>query len=97
MKANVDTILIGVGPMEEGKAGEAAADAALDYLAVGEVGYEGLAGNLDDLYLNVISARRVSKSIPVSGMPVPRCPHCGYLTEGIYFYPEVLKYGKNSH
>lgn len=57
----------------------------------------GIATNLDDLYLNVISARRVSKSIPVSGMPVPRCPHCEYLTEGIYFYPEVLKYGKNSH
>ena len=57
----------------------------------------GIAANLDDLYLNVISARRVSKSIPVSGMPVPRCPHCEYLTEGIYFYPEVLKYGKNSH
>ena len=54
----------------------------------------GIPIKLDELYLNVISARRISKSIPVAGMPVPRCPHCEYLTDGIYFYPEVLKYGK---
>lgn len=53
--------------------------------------------DLGELYLNVISAKRISKSVPVAGMPVPRCPHCKYLIEGIYFYLEVLKYGKKDH
>ncbi|XBX03652.1 YwqJ-related putative deaminase [Enterocloster clostridioformis] len=55
----------------------------------------GIPASLDDLYLNVISTKRISDSIPVAGMPAPRCPHCEYLTIGTKYYPEVLKYGKN--
>lgn len=42
----------------------------------------GIPASLDDLDLNVISTKRISDSIPVAGMPAPRCPHCEYLTIG---------------
>ena len=28
------------------------------------------------------------------GMPVPRCPHCEFITDGIQYFPETLTYGK---
>jgi hypothetical protein len=30
------------------------------------------------------------------GLPVPRCPHCDYLTQGVTFFPEVLKHSDTS-
>lgn len=30
------------------------------------------------------------------GLPVPRCPHCDYLTQGVKFFPEVLKHSDTS-
>ncbi|WP_169334451.1 YwqJ-related putative deaminase [Hahella ganghwensis] len=28
------------------------------------------------------------------GTPVPRCPHCEFITDGVQYFPEPLKYGK---
>jgi hypothetical protein len=25
---------------------------------------------------------------------MPRCPHCDYITDGVNYFPEVLRYGK---
>jgi hypothetical protein len=33
-------------------------------------------------------------NIPTAGFPMPRCPHCEYITNGVKYIPEVLKYGE---
>ncbi|WJQ80276.1 YwqJ-related putative deaminase [Brevibacillus brevis] len=48
--------------------------------------------NLSDYMIYVIKSNGSKK---LRGTPVPRCPHCDYLTQGSNFIPEVLKYGKN--
>lgn len=48
--------------------------------------------SLNELMLTVIKGPKSGwKNIRI---PMPRCPHCEYITDGVYFYPEVLKYGK---
>ncbi|MED4570697.1 YwqJ-related putative deaminase [Brevibacillus agri] len=47
--------------------------------------------NLEDFMIYVISARKINKKMPV-GTPMPRCPHCEYITQGANFIPEVLKH-----
>ncbi|WP_152667813.1 YwqJ-related putative deaminase [Aneurinibacillus tyrosinisolvens] len=44
-----------------------------------------------DFMLHVINA---GGKTPTRGMPIPRCPHCEYLTNDVNYFPEVLKYGK---
>lgn len=31
------------------------------------------------------------KAMPETGMPMPRCLHCQYVTEGATIHPEMLK------
>ncbi|WP_081873047.1 YwqJ-related putative deaminase [Brevibacillus laterosporus] len=47
--------------------------------------------NLSDYMIYVIKSNGSTK---LRGTPVPRCPHCDYLTQGTNFIPEVLIYGK---
>ncbi len=46
---------------------------------------------LSDFMIFVISARKINKKMPI-GTPMPRCPHCEYITQGTNFIPEVLKH-----
>jgi hypothetical protein len=48
---------------------------------------------LDDFMVHVISTKPLGPNIPAAGMPMPRCPHCEYITNGVNYIPEVLKYG----
>lgn len=50
--------------------------------------------NIDEFMIHVISTKGLGPSIPRAGIPMPRCPHCEYITNGSNYYPEVLKYGK---
>jgi hypothetical protein len=48
--------------------------------------------SLDELTLTVIKGLKCGwKKI---GMPMPRCPHCEFITDGVNYFPEVLKYAK---
>ncbi len=44
-----------------------------------------------DFLLYVVNA---GGKAPTRGMPIPRCPHCAYLTSGTQYFPKGLKYGK---
>ncbi|MCI3983683.1 T7SS effector LXG polymorphic toxin [Bacillus vallismortis] len=48
---------------------------------------------LEEFMVYVISARKINKFMP-QGSPMPRCPHCEYITDGAYYIPEVLNYGR---
>lgn len=38
----------------------------------------------------VISTKKLGKAIPEAGVPMPRCIHCKYITDGVVFLvPEV--------
>ncbi|MHC1748101.1 MAG: YwqJ-related putative deaminase [Cellulosilyticaceae bacterium] len=48
--------------------------------------------SLDELILTVIKGPKCGwKKI---GIPMPRCPHCEFITDGVNYFPEVLKYEK---
>ncbi|WP_406621004.1 LXG family T7SS effector putative deaminase YwqJ [Bacillus atrophaeus] len=49
--------------------------------------------DLKDLMVYVVSARKINKKMP-EGIPMPRCPHCEYITQNANYIPEALKYGK---
>ena len=49
--------------------------------------------SLDEFMVHVISARKINKYMP-AGVPMPRCPHCEFITDGANYFPEVLKYEK---
>ncbi|MFC7395551.1 YwqJ-related putative deaminase [Scopulibacillus cellulosilyticus] len=49
--------------------------------------------DLNDLMVHVISARKINKHMP-EGFPMPRCPHCEFITDGAHYIPEVLKYAR---
>ncbi|MCY7810099.1 LXG family T7SS effector putative deaminase YwqJ [Bacillus spizizenii] len=49
--------------------------------------------DLKDLMVYVVSARKINKKMP-EGVPMPRCPHCEYITQNTNYIPEALKYGK---
>jgi YwqJ-like deaminase len=49
---------------------------------------------LDDFMIHVISTKGLGPKIPETGMPMPRCPHCDFITSGTQFFPEVIKNGK---
>ena len=46
---------------------------------------------LEDFMVYVV---RSGKKLKPRGLPMPRCPHCEYITDGASYFPEVLKYGK---
>lgn len=46
---------------------------------------------LDEIMVYVV---RSGKKLKPRGLPMPRCPHCEYITNGANYFPEVLKYGK---
>ncbi len=46
---------------------------------------------LEDFMVYVV---RLGKKLKPRGLPMPRCPHCEYITDGSSYFPEVLKYGK---
>ncbi|MCY9195186.1 T7SS effector LXG polymorphic toxin [Bacillus atrophaeus] len=48
---------------------------------------------LDEFMVYVISARKINKFMP-QGSPMPRCPHCEYITDEAHYIPEVLNYGR---
>ncbi len=48
---------------------------------------------LKELMVYVVSARKINKKMP-EGVPMPRCPHCEYITQNTNYIPEALKYGK---
>jgi hypothetical protein len=50
--------------------------------------------SLDDFMVHVISTKPLGTNIPTAGFPMPRCPHCEYITNGVKYIPEVLKYGE---
>lgn len=56
---------------------------------------EAMLGNpnakLEDFMVYVV---RSGKKLKPRGLPMPRCPHCEYITDGASYFPEVLKYGK---
>ena len=46
--------------------------------------------NLDDFIVYVVSTKKLGKKIPKAGIPMPRCLHCSYITDGVIFAtPEV--------
>ncbi|WP_326497918.1 YwqJ-related putative deaminase [Clostridium sp. ZS2-4] len=45
---------------------------------------------LEDFMVYVV---RSGKKLKPRGLPMPRCPHCEYITNGASYFPEVLKYG----
>ena len=48
--------------------------------------------SLDELTLTVIKGPKCEwKNM---GIPMPRCPHCEYITGNVKYFPEVLKYEK---
>ncbi|MBT2572950.1 ribonuclease YeeF family protein [Bacillus sp. ISL-51] len=49
--------------------------------------------DLKDLMIYVVSAKKINKKMP-EGVPMPRCPHCEYITQNTNYIPEALKYGK---
>jgi len=49
--------------------------------------------NIDDFMIHVISTKGLGPNIPQAGIPMPRCPHCEFITDGVNYFPEVLKYG----
>lgn len=49
--------------------------------------------NIDDFMIHVISTKGLGPNIPQAGIPMPRCPHCEFITDGANYFPEVLKYG----
>ena len=51
---------------------------------------------IDDFMIHVISTRNLGPSIPQAGIPMPRCPHCEFITNGANYFPEVLKYGNKN-
>lgn len=46
---------------------------------------------LEDFMVYVV---RSGKKLKPRGVPIPRCPHCEYITNGASYFSEVLKYGK---
>lgn len=44
-----------------------------------------------EFLLHVVNA---GGKAPTRGMPIPRCPHCEYLTDGTKYFPGDLTYGK---
>ena len=46
---------------------------------------------LEDFMVYVV---RSGKKLKPRGLPMPRCPHCEYITHGASYFPEVLKYEK---
>ncbi|MBU3202423.1 YwqJ-related putative deaminase [Clostridium estertheticum] len=50
--------------------------------------------SIDDFMIHVISTKGLGPNIPVAGIPMPRCPHCEFITAGAKYFPEVLKYEK---
>lgn len=46
---------------------------------------------LEDFMVYVV---RSGKKLKPRGLPMPRCPHCEYITDGASYFREVLKYGK---
>lgn len=48
---------------------------------------------MDDFLLYTINAGQ--RGSPTRwGLPVPRCPHCELITNGVQYFPEPLRYGK---
>ncbi|MBY7064547.1 hypothetical protein FDE98_07040 [Clostridium sporogenes] len=45
---------------------------------------------LDNFMVYVV---RSGKKLKPKGLPMPRCPHCEFITDGANYFPEVLKYG----
>lgn len=45
---------------------------------------------LEDFMVYVV---RSGKKLKPRGLPMPRWPHCEYITNGASYFPEVLKYG----
>ncbi|NFE80016.1 YwqJ-related putative deaminase [Clostridium sporogenes] len=45
---------------------------------------------LDNFMVYVV---RSGKKLKPKGLPMPRCPHCEFITDGANYLPEVLKYG----
>jgi hypothetical protein len=43
-----------------------------------------------DFLLYVVNA---GGKAPTRGMPIPRCPHCEFLTNGTKYFPKDLKHG----
>lgn len=48
--------------------------------------------NLDELTLTVLKGPKCGWK--KMGLPMPRCPHCEYITGNVNYFPEVLKYEK---
>ncbi|WP_207706255.1 YwqJ-related putative deaminase, partial [Clostridium sp. HBUAS56017] len=44
---------------------------------------------LNDFMIYVV---RSGKKLKPKGLPMPRCPHCEFITDGANYFPEVLKY-----
>ncbi len=63
-----------------------------EILALNEALLSREGSKLSDFMIYVVKSNGSQK---LRGTPVPRCPHCEYLTQGTNFIPEVLKYGKN--
>ena len=49
---------------------------------------------LDDFMVHVVNTKKLGPKMPQPGMPMPRCPHCEYITGGTKFFPEVIKNGR---
>ena len=45
--------------------------------------------NIDEFMIYVISTKGLGSSIPQAGIPMPRCPHCEFITDGANYFPEV--------
>lgn len=50
--------------------------------------------SIDDFMIHVIRTKGLGPNIPEVGIPMPRCPHCEFITNGANYFPEVLKYGE---
>jgi len=46
---------------------------------------------LDEFLLYTINSGQKT-SAAKWGLPVPRCPHCEYITDGVSYHPGPLKY-----
>lgn len=49
--------------------------------------------NLSDLMLYTINSGQKGSAAKF-GTLVPRCPHCEFITDGVKYFPETLRYGK---
>jgi RHS repeat-associated protein len=49
---------------------------------------------MSDFHLYTINSGRKTGGAKKWGMPVPRCPHCEILTNGVQYFPSVMRYEK---